>query len=256
MKIYVRVLIISGLLMSSGSAFAQAGAPEPDASSQIAIELYYNGDYENLNLIDRCAETVPACAAVKGEGLIYGEGWEEDLSAGLDLLTRAAEAGNTEAMTSLYYLYDDDSDPELHNPPLAAKWAGLAATTEADPATRDLNAVEFFTQDFEQARLFDGWTTIQLPVPVHRSFSVMGEGLTQPPTLEADQFEALRRAQRALNSGTLTDADAYLIMKMTSEKYGAAMYAYSAMLRKGIVVPQDIAAADAFEEAAPTWKSQ
>ena len=265
MKIHIAALLSAGLMIGAGSAVAQdnlgdtlGAASDPGSiaatpAQQEAIDLYYEFDYSRLDVIDACAETVPACAGAKGEGLFFGDGWEEDVPAAIPYLTRAALAGNTEAMTYLFYLYKDDSMPE-YDPALAAKWAGLAVTSETDPLSRELNTVEFFTQPFEQARLFQGWTAFKLPVPVHMSFSVMGENLTKIPVMSDVQAEDLRRAQKALRDGMMTDLDVYTVMQMTARKYGAAMRTYSVMLREGIVVPQDVELADAFLDAAPAWE--
>lgn len=203
-----------------------------EADYDAAIEKWRDGDFSELSKIEDCAVILNRCLAIKASGLLWGEGWDEDIEAAVPMLKKAAEAGSAHAMTDLYYYYDD---PAMRgaDPMLAAYWAGMAALSAPEGIERELSIADFFYQDFEQARLFERWREVRPGTPRSREWTGMGYRLGDKPPAPTDEIaNDLSRARMAFASGSMTGYDVFMVMKYTEMDYTDAMRLYGNMLLK------------------------
>ena len=119
-----RKLLISLL---AGATFAvNAFAMPPELSA--AIDAWLDDDYSQMQVIERHARGGDAAAlGVQGQACYYGLGCTRDRARGLDLMTKAAEAGDVPSMVQLGRIYENGASGIAPDTALATKWYRRAA---------------------------------------------------------------------------------------------------------------------------------
>ncbi|MEM1087494.1 MAG: hypothetical protein AAGH90_07175 [Pseudomonadota bacterium] len=217
-------------------------------------ERFENGDLTIMPIVEACADTDPACASIKGEGLYFGDGWDEDLQAAIPYLTFAAEKGDVRAMTNLAYIYSEPDTPE-YNGIIAAQWYGKAAML-SEPGIEQLSAVqEFYFQDMNDALMFQGWRNLPLGEPIFRKSYGMGYYSWDKPSIpNPEMLATLQGARKRIGEGRLELFDEFNVRKGVAMKYAVAYRAYADMLDRGLGVAADPTLAEKYRRAAKSWE--
>jgi hypothetical protein len=113
-------------LLASAAFAITASAMPPELSS--AIDAWLDDDYSQMHVIDRHARAGDAAAlGVQGQACYYGLGCTRDRARGLNLMTRAAEAGDVPSMVQLGRIYENGASGIAPDTALAVKWYQRAA---------------------------------------------------------------------------------------------------------------------------------
>lgn len=217
-------------------------------------ERFEDGDETVVAEVDACANIDPVCASIKGEGLYFGDGWDENLSAAIPFLTFAAERGDVMAMTNLAYIYSEPDTPE-YDGPRASNWYGKAAMLSAPGVDQRSAVQEFYFQDMNDALAFQDWRKLPLGEPVFRKSYGMGYYKWDKPAVpNAEMAAKLKGARERIGQGKLELFDEFNVRKGVVMKYAAAYRAYADMLDRGLGVEKDAGLADQFRRAAKTWE--
>lgn len=111
----------------ASAAFAMAASATPPELSA-AIDAWLEDDYSRMHVIEIHARAGDATAlGVQGQACYYGLGCTRDRARGLDLMTKAADAGDVPSMVQLGRIYENGASGIAPDTALAAKWYQRAA---------------------------------------------------------------------------------------------------------------------------------
>lgn len=117
--------------MLAAAALAASATAAPSGLNA-AIDAWLKDDHSQMHVIERHAGAGdPAALGVLGQACFYGIGCTRDRPRALDLMTRAAEAGDLPSMVLLGRIFEYGSSDVPADPARAAKWF-LAAAEAGD----------------------------------------------------------------------------------------------------------------------------
>ncbi|MEM8617536.1 MAG: hypothetical protein AAGF20_11455 [Pseudomonadota bacterium] len=219
-------------------------------------ERFEDGDPSVVPIVEACANTDAVCASIKGEGLYFGDGWEEDLTAAKKYLTFAANAGDVAAMTNLAYIYSEPDTPD-YDSLKAAQLYGKAAMLSEPGVDQQAAVQEFYFQEMNDALTFQNWRALPLGEPIFRKSYGMGYyNWDKPSVPNPEMLAKLEGARTSIGEGRLELFDEFNVRKGVAMKYAIAYRAYADMLDRGLGVAADPTLAERFRNAAMGGESR